>query len=232
MHTRTPLIVANLKMHPLPTGWNDKDSPYRSAGSPEVVVCPTAVEIPLCMQEHLIVGAQCGCAEEEGACTGEVSMRQLKLSGCTYVLCGHSDRRKSHGETDAQIGKQVQAAVAAGLIPILCIGETAAERDAGKTKEVAQKQLSQITTLAPRIVIAYEPVWAIGSGKSASPAEAQELLAFIRSQLPPEASRIRLLYGGSVTPANAKEFLQEPDIDGLLVGKACLDLKAFADITS
>jgi triosephosphate isomerase len=182
------------------------------------------------------VGVQCGRPEPEGAFTGAVSMPQIADSGATLVLCGHSERRQVFGETDEQIGAQVVAALAAGLTPYLCVGETIEEREADRTWAVVERQLvaglAGVTDLA-RCVVAYEPVWAIGTGHTASPEQAQEVHASIRAWLrdrAPGGEDLRILYGGSVKPANAATLMAAGDIDGALVGGASLDVDSFAAI--
>lgn len=230
---RKPLIAANWKMHSPPAGWDNEDSPYRSREGVDVVVFPTFLDIRTCIEKFLTVGAQFGRPEENGAFTGDVSMQLLASHSCTYVLCGHSERRRNHLESNTFIAEQLSAAVKAGLHPILCIGETAEERDAGKAEEVVQSQLlsSQISDLRSPISIAYEPVWAIGNGNSAAAMESQKMHAFIRNLLPENIrNTTRILYGGSVKPENAKEILAQPDIDGALVGASSLDPRHFAAI--
>ncbi|MBI5156079.1 triose-phosphate isomerase [Candidatus Peregrinibacteria bacterium] len=225
---RTRLIAANWKMNPPPAGWNEADSPYRPRTGLDVVVFPSFVDLDTCMKAGLTAGAQCGRSEEKGAFTGDVSMRMLKGPGCRYVLCGHSERRKFHRETDGDVAAQAAAAFALGITPVLCIGESAEERESGNAQKKVREQLQNISF---PVVIAYEPVWAIGTGKSADPKNAQEMHAFIRSLLASaEGKRTRILYGGSVNEKNAAGFLAEPDIDGFLVGGASLDPAAFRAI--
>ena len=209
----------------------------------EVAVCPTALSVaPMVWAakgSQIGVGGQHIHWEEKGAFTGEISASLLKSVGAKYVIIGHSERRQFFGETDQTVNKRLKAALAQGLVPIVCIGETLAERDGGKLQEVLARQVkcalegftaSQLETL----VIAYEPVWAIGTGRTATSAQAQEAHAFVRSLLTqalgPVASRVRIQYGGSVKPDNAKELLAMPDVDGALVGGASLKLADFAAI--
>jgi triosephosphate isomerase len=209
----------------------------------EVAVCPTALALaPVAWAAKgspIKVGGQNLHWEEKGAFTGEISASLLKAAGATCVIIGHSERRQFFGETDQTVNKRLKAALAQGLIPIVCIGETLAERDGGKLQEVLARQVkgalegftaSQLETL----VIAYEPVWAIGTGRTATSAQAQEAHAFVRSLLTqalgPVASRVRIQYGGSVKADNAQELLSQPDIDGALVGGASLKLADFAAI--
>lgn len=228
MSQRKPLIAANWKMNASPEGWDAQGSPYRPRQGLDVVIFPTFLDIPACRAAGYIVGGQYGRPEAAGAFTGDIGMQLLKVSGCQYVLCGHSERRQYHGETDANAADQVRAALEVGLTPIACIGETGEERKHGQTKAVIERQVRALP--APPI-IAYEPRWAIGSATPATPEHAQEVHAFIRSLLPaPGRESTRILYGGSVTAENAPAFLAQRDIDGLLVGGASLDLRAFRGI--
>ena len=186
----------------------------------------------------MLVGAQYGRPEPEGAFTGDVSMQMLKAQGCSYALCGHSERRQNHGETDIFIAEQIIAALEAGLHPILCIGETKEEYDKGKTQSILKRQLSPVSMInsLPAVLysvvsIAYEPVWAIGSGINALPADIQNIHTFIRSLLPEQSQKsTRILYGGSVNELNASGFLAHEDIDGLLVGACSLEVEKFTEI--
>jgi triosephosphate isomerase len=177
--------------------------------------------------------------EPKGAFTGEVSPGQLVDAGCGYVIIGHSERRQLFGETDAAVARKTGAAVAAGLIPIVCVGETLAERDSGQTLARVGAQLEAgLVEIAdgdlPRCVIAYEPVWAIGTGRNATPAQAVEVHAFIRARLGDRvgntAQSMRVLYGGSVKPDNVAALMQQTEIDGALVGGASLAVDSFATI--
>ncbi len=209
----------------------------------EVAVCPTALAIASVAKavagSAVGVGGQNVHWEEKGAFTGEISASLLKSAGARYAIIGHSERRQFFGETDQTVNKRLKAVLAHGLIPILCVGETLPERDGGKLQEVLARQMkgaleglpaSQLETL----VVAYEPVWAIGTGRTATSAQAQEAHAFIRGLLTqavgPLASRVRIQYGGSVKADNAKELLSMPDVDGALVGGASLKLADFAAI--
>ena len=186
------------------------------------------------------VGAQDVYFEPNGAFTGEISTPMLKDIGCTYCLCGHSERRHVIGETDELINKKLTAAIAGGLLPILCVGELLAEREASKTNDVVSRQLENgLAGLSEEkvsaITIAYEPVWAIGTGLTATPQQAQEVHDFIRKLLAGMysdelAGEIRIQYGGSAKPDNAAELMAQPDIDGLLVGGASLKAEAFLAI--
>jgi triosephosphate isomerase len=208
----------------------------------EVVVAPPFTALAAVAAElegsHVEVAAQNMYPKDSGAFTGEISAPMLLDAGCKWVILGHSERRQYFGETDQSVNDKVIAAMAAGLKPIACIGETLPEREAGKTLEVCFRQLD---AFAPALlqnpgygVVAYEPVWAIGTGKVATPAQAQEVHDAIRKRLaalsPELAEKTRILYGGSVKADNAKELLGCPDIDGALVGGAALDAAGFAKI--
>lgn len=213
------------------------------ARSADVMVCPPFVylaEIREMLGDGGIqLGAQDVCAESSGAFTGEVSAGMLRDVGCSHVLVGHSERRSLFGESDDLVARKYQAACAGGLSPILCVGETRKEREAGVTKEVVARQLAAVidrvtaAELASGIV-AYEPVWAIGTGLTATPAQAQEVHALIRAIVAARDARIaaelRILYGGSVKGSNAAALFSEPDIDGGLVGGASLDAADFLTI--
>ncbi len=188
------------------------------------------------------LGAQNLYWEKEGAFTGEISAAMLTSAGCQYVIIGHSERRQLFGETDETVNKKIMAATAAGLIPVMCIGETEQERDAGKTFSILDKQIKNgLQGLASDrmndLVIAYEPVWAIGTGKTATSEQAQEVHVFVRSSLKEVydetfAATRRILYGGSVKPANIAELMSMADIDGALVGGASLDAETFSKIVT
>jgi triosephosphate isomerase len=197
-------------------------------GGVQVVVCPPYVSLAVAVQ--LLAGTEIGVAaqnahwEAEGAYTGEISPPMLRELGVYGVIVGHSERRQYFGETDELVGRRTQGALAAGLSVIACVGETAAEREQGKTEEVLRRQAS---VLEPddNLVVAYEPVWAIGTGKTATPELAQDAHAFLKSIVD-----VPVLYGGSVKPDNAEELLAQPDVDGALVGGASLDLESFTEI--
>jgi triosephosphate isomerase len=210
----------------------------------EVAVCPTALAVEAAVKaaagSKIGVGVQNVFWEEKGAFTGEISASLAKAVGAKYVLLGHSERRQYFGETDATINKRLKAVLAQGLVPVLCIGETLAERQGGKLETVLKTQIEgalagftaeQLATL----VVAYEPVWAIGTGVTATTAQAQEAHAFVRSVLRTVvgaalADKVRIQYGGSVKADNAKEILSQPDVDGALVGGASLKVADFAAI--
>ena len=195
-----------------------------------------------CAEAGIGLGAQDVSEHEgQGAYTGEVSAAMLADVGAGWVLVGHSERRQYHNESDALVARKFAAARAGGLTPILCVGETLAQREAGETEAVIARQLQAVLAISgiasfDTAVIAYEPVWAIGTGRSASPEQAQQVHAFIRSKLKAEDAMIagltRLLYGGSVKAANAAELFAQPDVDGGLVGGACLQASDFLGIYS
>lgn len=209
----------------------------------EIVVCPPFTALyplaALLAGTPVALGAQDVHWEKEGAYTGEISALMLRDAGCRYVIIGHSERRAFGGETDESVNRKIGGALAGGLIPILCVGETQAERNAGKTDEVVARQVQEgLTGNNPAggdLVIAYEPVWAIGTGAAATAADAAEVSRFIRDRLSDlcgesAAARVRILYGGSVKPNNIGSFIQESDIDGALVGGASLDPDSFLAI--
>lgn len=211
----------------------------------DVLVCPTYVYLDAVAQaakgsDKVHVGAQDVYFEEKGAFTGEISTAMVKDIGCSHVILGHSERRHVIGESDELINKKVKAVLAAGLTPVLCVGELLEEREAGKTMEVVKSQIdgSLVGLSADQVnktVIAYEPVWAIGTGKTASPEQAQEVHADLRKLLAERyteatASEVRILYGGSVKPGNAADLLSQEDIDGALVGGASLKSDSFLQI--
>jgi triosephosphate isomerase len=209
-----------------------------------VAVCPPFVYLQAVAKavgtSNVAVGAQDMYFEPNGAFTGEVSAAMLKDIGCVYCICGHSERRHVIGETDELINKKVAAAVAGGLLPILCVGELLAEREASQTDAVVTRQLKEgLVGLSSEklsaVTIAYEPVWAIGTGVTATPQQAQEVHELIRNLLAgmydeQSAQETRILYGGSAKPGNAAELMGQPDIDGLLVGGASLKVDDFLAI--
>ena len=211
----------------------------------EIAVCvpgPYLLQVQALKLKHsdlsaLEVGAQDVSAHISGAYTGEVSAAMLKELGCRYAIVGHSERRQYHAETDALVAEKAKAALAAGITPIVCVGETLAEREAGCTEEVVKRQLAAVIHAnghcISEIVVAYEPVWAIGTGKTASPEEAQAVHAVLRAQLKAatdQSARIKILYGGSMNAANAATLLAQPDIDGGLIGGASLKAPDFLKI--
>ena len=211
--------------------------------SAEVVVCPPYVFIPGVAQQigaaAISWGAQDVAKEESGAYTGEVSATMLKDYGCTYAIIGHSERRSYYGDTDDVVANKFAAAIKGGVKPILCVGELLEDREAGNTESVVEAQLKAVVDHCgiesfKDAVIAYEPVWAIGTGKTASPEQAQEVHAFIRGWVAAlntdVAAKIQILYGGSMKGANAAELLAQEDIDGGLIGGASLDASEFLTI--
>jgi triosephosphate isomerase (TIM) len=244
---RRPLIAGNWKMHGS-RGENAELIEGLLLGLPaqtaaEIVVCPPFVYLwevgRLLKSSSIALGAQSVCAETVGAFTGEASAAMLKDIGCKYVIVGHSERRALYKEDDELVARKFLAAQAQGLIPILCVGETLDERERGQTTQVVSRQLRAVLDLAgvaamAASVIAYEPVWAIGTGKNATPAQAQEVHAHIRAEVAGRDAKIaadlRVLYGGSVKAANARELFGMPDVDGGLVGGASLKADEFLKI--
>ena len=210
----------------------------------DIVVCPPFTDLgevgEMLTETNMGLGAQNCYWEAEGAYTGEIAPGMLKSVGCKYVIIGHSERRKYFGETDATINKKIKAAIDNGLIPIFCVGETLEERESDKTMEVVKVQVTDglkgfDESYLETLVIAYEPVWAIGTGKTATPQQAQEVHAMIRDLLKGLYSEnfsqaIRLLYGGSAKPDNIEELMKEEDIDGGLIGGASLKVESFVDM--
>lgn len=209
----------------------------------QVVVCPPAIYIPqvesLCAGSTVKFGAQDVSYEQAGAFTAEISVSMLKDFHCEYAIVGHSERRSLHDETDEQVAKKFATARAAGITPILCVGETLGEREAGNTEDVVARQLNAVIDLEgvealQDSVIAYEPVWAIGTGKTASPEQAQEVHAFIRKMITEKsaetAEKVQILYGGSVKADNAEQLFSMTDIDGGLIGGASLQVEDFMAI--
>ncbi len=206
-----------------------------------VAVCAPAVYLQqvaaIAHGGAIAVGAQDVSAHDAGAYTGETSAGMLRDLGIRYAIVGHSERRQYHGETDAVVALKAQKALACGVTPIVCVGETLEEREAGKTEEVVKRQLAAVIHTnghcISEIVVAYEPVWAIGTGKTATPEQAQEVHAVLRAQLSaatPHADRVHILYGGSMNAANAQQLLAQKDIDGGLVGGASLKAADFLTI--
>jgi triosephosphate isomerase (TIM) len=249
---RTPLIAGNWKMFKthleamrLVQALNHELAGH-DYDAVEVVVCPPftalrTVQTLIDSDRYLIgLGAQNMHAEKEGAFTGEVSADMLRSLAVKYVILGHSERREIFGETDETVNAKVRAAIAAGLTPIMCCGETAIERENDRTERKVEAQVREgLKNVKPdqarELVIAYEPIWAIGTGKTATPEDAQTTISFIRGVLRamyPEdvAEAMRILYGGSMKPGNAKAIVGQPDVDGGLVGGASLDAGDFAAI--
>ena len=216
----------------------------QSTDGVEVAVCPpfTALEqvAEILKGTEIKLGAQNLFWEEEGAFTGEVSPLMLKDVGCEYVIIGHSERRQYFKETDEQVNRKVQTALAHGLKPIVCVGETLEQREAGKTERLVESQVQKALSgveqaRVPEIVIAYEPIWAIGTGRSSNGNDANQVIGLIRKTIAgifntETAEKVRIQYGGSVKPQNIKEFMDETEIDGALVGGASLQVDSFKSI--
>lgn len=205
----------------------------------DVVVCPPACFLPLFEKQNFALAGQDISVHEGGAHTGDLSASMLAEVGCGYVIVGHSERRDDHGETSELVAQKAKAALAAGLVPLVCIGEPLEVREAGTEESYVGEQLVPLMNLLSdeelaRCVIAYEPVWAIGTGKTASPAQAQAMHAYLRAQFAKRnaelAEGIQLLYGGSMKPENAEELLAQKDIDGGLIGGASLKAESFIAI--
>jgi triosephosphate isomerase (TIM) len=235
---RTALIAGNWKMNGLAGDLGFFGEVARAAAdSPaDILVCPPATLLALaaktCSGTAISVGGQDCHARESGAHTGDISAVMLRDAGADYVILGHSERRADHGESDAIVRSKAEAALAAGLIPIICVGETQAERESGQAETVVARQLAGSLPENPQkmeLVIAYEPVWAIGTGLTASEADVAEIHAAIRKRLP-DPLTTRILYGGSVKPANAESLLSLADVDGALVGGASLKASDFTSI--
>ncbi len=249
---RRPLLAANWKMNLLHRdaeaycqsllvglGLSGADvDPQRAAAlRVDVVLFPPFVLIPAVVAALRRTSIGCGSQDvhpqPQGAFTGDISAAQLADAGCSWVICGHSERRRDHGENDQQVGQKALAARAAGLVPVICLGETRDQRRAGQTMAVLATQLAAALADSPSTFeIAYEPIWAIGTGETATPEVAQEAHAFLRQELvrlvgAERATATRLLYGGSATPDNVTQLYAQPDIDGFLVGGASLDARKF-----
>lgn len=201
----------------------------------EIVLAPTHDALALVAEKiagtKLMLGAQDCFWEEKGAYTGEVSPRELNELGCKYVLVGHSERRQNLGETDEMVAKKLKAVLANGMTPVLCVGETLEERESGGTEEVLKRQvssaISKVDFKKNELVVAYEPIWAIGTGRSASPTDVAAAHKFIKDMLP---GNTRIIYGGSVNGKNMKDLLAVPDVSGALVGGASLSAKEFEEV--
>jgi triosephosphate isomerase len=244
---RTRLVAGNWKMHGSRAA-NARllEAVKSGAGKAPGIAIAVCVPFPYLQQAAAALegspvawGGQTLSEHDAGAYTGEVSGSMLRDFGCRYVIVGHSERRALYGERDAQVAAKFQAAGRAGLMPILCVGETLEERERGATDEVVGRQLGAVIDAAgvsalAGVVVAYEPVWAIGTGRTASPRQAQEVHAFIRGRVAAAdaaiAARLPILYGGSVKPANAQELFAEPDVDGGLIGGASLVADDFVAI--
>jgi triosephosphate isomerase (TIM) len=248
MADRTPMIAGNWKM--FKTAGEAAESARRLAeltadvSDRDIMIAPTFTSLEAVARElldsRILLGAQNMHWKDQGAYTGEIAPGMLQAAGCRCVLIGHSERREYFGETDETVNKKMHAAIAHGLIAVVCVGETEAQRESGETFSVLDKQvkigLKGFFQQRPDLlVVSYEPVWAIGTGKTATTEQAQEAHRFIRSLLEQAfggsfAEAIRILYGGSVKPANIAELMSMPDIDGGLVGGASLEADTFSDI--
>ena len=248
MENRTPLIAGNWKMYKTTPEAVESASQLvklvADSADVDIMIAPvyTALDaVSTAIKDSRVkLGAQNLHWEKEGAYTGEISADMLLAAGCDYVIIGHSERRQYFGETDETVNKKIQAAITAGLIPVFCVGETEDEREAGQTFSVLDKQVKKgvegkfVEDLG-NLVIAYEPVWAIGTGKTATKEQAQEAHQYIRSLLEKSfgnafSQTIRILYGGSVKPDNVTQLMEMPDIDGALVGGASLNADSFSQI--
>lgn len=245
---RKPLIAANWKMYKTPVETERFLSSFlplaHDETKSEIVICPPAVDLTFSLQavhgSKIHIGAQNMHWAEEGAYTGEISAPMLTALGVTHVIIGHSERRQYFAETDELVHAKLVTALKHRLVPILCVGEHLHEREAGETDQVLSRQISvALRQIDPAqlhpVVVAYEPVWAIGTGRTATPAIAAEAHLLIRSEVAHVAGRavadpMRILYGGSVKPENATDLLSQPEIDGALVGGASLDPQSFARI--
>jgi triosephosphate isomerase len=244
---RRPLVAGNWKMH------GNRAQAARlvgelltrgaGSGAAEVIVCPPFVHLAEIGRQlegsRIALGAQDSCAEESGAHTGEVSAAMLADIGCRYVIVGHSERRAMYGDDDALVARKFDAVRRHGMVPIFCVGESLAERERNATAEVVLRQLGAVLSASgaeafSRAVVAYEPVWAIGTGRTATPAQAQEVHALIRGRIAEKdatiSASLRVLYGGSVKAENAAQLFAMPDVDGGLIGGASLKSADFADI--
>ena len=216
----------------------------RALSGVDVGVCPPFVYLAdagaaIADAPVLLGGQSCARTGDDGAFTGEVSVRMLADVGCRFVLVGHSERRTLYGEDDAEVAEKAVLALAAGLSPVVCVGETLEEREAGRTEATVKRQLDAVIErldrdALARIAVAYEPVWAIGTGRTATPAQTNEVHAVLRERMatrePEVAAGVRILYGGSVKPDNAAALFAEPEVDGGLIGGASLDVGQFLDI--
>lgn len=248
---RRAFVAANWKMHgrlAMLSGYADPFMRYQGNGNgTDIVICPPAPYLHLMTERfarlpRITVGAQdCSAETKDGAYTGEVAAAMLADIGCRWVIVGHSERRRRHGETDAMVAAKFTAAREAGLTPILCVGETQAERSAGRAHVAVIGQLEMVLDRVniesmDRAVVAYEPVWAIGTGECATPSTAEEMHRLVREAIAKRsglaAETVRIVYGGSVTPENAAEFFEQPDVDGALVGGASLEPDDFLKIVA
>ena len=247
---RKPIIAGNWKMYKTRAEAlelvNGLKRELTGVSSVDIVVCPPFTSLQavkdILTGSNIELGAQNVHWEIKGAYTGEVSPVMLKDIGAKFVIIGHSERRTYFKETDEDINKKIKSCIKEGLLPIFCVGETLSERESNKTKEVIEKQvnsgLSNVSNIEmEKIVVAYEPVWAIGTGKTATPEQAEEVHKFIRDKIREKfgieiAERIRIQYGGSVKPDNIKNLMDQGDIDGVLVGGASLEIDSFVKIVN
>ena len=245
---RKPLIAGNWKMHTTISEAvslaNRIKRDLADFNKADVLLCPPFTALSsvsdVIVDTNIKLGAQNIAWEREGAYTGEISSIMLKDCGCKFAIIGHSERRKYFGESDETVNRRIKAALAGGIVPIVCVGETLEEREKNLAVKIIARQLEgALANLGEddvkRIVIAYEPVWAIGTGKTATPVQAEEIHRFIRNWINDKissecASSLRILYGGSVKPANIRELMNEEDIDGGLVGGASLKAESFVEI--
>ena len=244
---KIPIVAANWKMHKTIGEAIDLAAEVKrrlaDVSGVETVLCPPFTALKsvgdLLGFGSLRLGAQEMHWEPQGAYTGAISAAMLKDLGCRYVIVGHSERRTHFHETDESVNRKARAALAAGLHPIVCVGETLEQREAGRTEEVVRNQVERalhgLEDRVPDLVIAYEPVWAIGTGKNATPDQAQEVHERIRARVrslagAPAGNQLRIQYGGSVKPSNAAELFRLPDVDGGLIGGASLDAASFVEI--
>ena len=250
MSTRTPLLAGNWKM--FKTGAQAAETARQlvdflaALEGRDVMIAPPFTALApvydVLRKSRVALGAQNLFWESQGAFTGEISAAMLKSAGCSYVIIGHSERRQFFGETDGSVNKKLKAALSGGLIPVVCVGETEKEREADETLTVLDRQVSKgldgfTSADLETLVLAYEPVWAIGTGKTATSAQAQEVHQFLRTLLEKSlgnmlAKSTRILYGGSVKPENINELMAMPDVDGALVGGASLDAETFGKIVT
>lgn len=248
MIARQPLMAANWKMYKTPEQARAFVAAFlpliANSQAAEIVLFPPFLDIATVLESvrdsQVQVGAQNIYWQEEGAFTGEVSASMVRAAGCTHVLIGHSERRQYFCETDETVNRKLHAALAQKLTPVVCVGELLSEREAGNTEEVLRRQTSRALEgispeMAAPVAIAYEPVWAIGTGRTATPEIAAEAHLVIRTQVAHAlgrevADKMRILYGGSVKPDNAPSLMNQPEIDGALVGGASLDPHSFAKI--
>jgi triosephosphate isomerase len=245
---RKPLIVGNWKMNKTVTESialiKDLLNLIKGYQETEVVICPPFTSLWVAREliegSNIFLGAQNVYFENDGTYTGEISARMLQNIGCSYVILGHSERREYFKETSRDVAKKVYQALVFGIKPIVCVGEKLEEREAGKAQEIVREELEAIFSIlktpdAGKVVFAYEPIWAIGTGRSATPRDANEMIKYIRELIKNKynnmiAEEMRILYGGSVNPENIKSMMAESDIDGALVGGASLQALTFSQL--